>query len=49
MTITCRKCRLYPSNCGYWELNGKRDKGGNTITLNPDMKHNCPDFERGLK
>ena len=43
---TCPVCVFYPSNCGYWALNGKKDKGGNKIRLNPELKHNCLDFKK---
>ena len=45
MVKKCRNCRYYPKNCGFWKLNGKKDKGGNIIRLNPKMVHNCPDYK----
>mgnify|MGYP001575319237 FL=1 len=44
MRKTCPKC-AYLNDCGYWKLDGKKDKGGNTIHLNPDLIHNCQDFK----
>ena len=47
MKRKCESCRFYPSDCGYWQLQGKRDKGGNAITLvKPDTYHNCPDYQK---
>ena len=44
-TQTCQTCVYYPKDCGYWALEGKKDKGGNLITLiSPDAENGCPDF-----
>lgn len=43
---TCKTCKHYPTDCGYCQLNGRKDKGGNAITINFDMKHNCPDYKK---
>ena len=45
MNKQCQTCIYYPKDCGYWKLEGKKDKGGNLITLTPsDAENGCPDY-----
>ena len=45
-TVTCKTYAFFnPQECGYVASDGKRDKGGNTIKINFEMRHNCHDWQ----
>ena len=47
MKKTCRTCKFYSDDCGYWNKE-HRDKNPTAGYVNVDCEHNCQDYERKL-
>ena len=39
----CMNCEYYPDNCEYWNKK-RRAKNPNTLYVEKNIMHNCPDF-----
>ena len=47
--VQCINCEFFRKDCGYWRLEGTKDKNGNTIAAGsglvmPETYHGCPDY-----
>ena len=45
MKKTCRTCKFYRDDCGYWNKE-HREKNPNAGYISVDCEHNCQDYER---
>ena len=46
MKKTCKTCKYYPNNCGYYSKE-YRDKNPTAGFITIDCEHNCQDYEKG--
>jgi hypothetical protein len=46
----CVDCRYFKAECGYWQLEGTKDKNGNVMAVgvglvHPETVHACADYQ----